>query len=101
MKAPETIANMTDLRVEIDNLDQQIVRLLAKRVKLIDRAAELKPGEGLPARIESRVEAVVENVRACSEAAGFDVDLAEQMWRMMIDWSIAREEVVLGKGEGA
>lgn len=101
MKAPETIANMTDLRVEIDSLDQQIVELLAKRVTLIDRAAELKPGEGLPARIESRVEAVVDNVRHCAEMAGFDADLAEQLWRRMIDWSIEREEVVLGKGEGA
>ena len=101
MKAPETIANMTELRVEIDILDTQIVALLAKRTKLIDRAAELKPAEGLPARIESRVEEVVGNVRLSAEAAGLDADLAEQVWRNLIEWSIMREEVVLGKGEGA
>jgi isochorismate pyruvate lyase len=101
VKAPETIANMIDLRVEIDKLDREIVEMMAKRVTLIDRAAELKPGEGLPARIETRVEAVVANVRQCAEASGCDADLIEQIWRKMIDWSIEREEVVLGKGEGA
>ena len=101
MKALNTIANMAELRVQIDTLDAQIVGLLAQRVAMIDRAAELKPAEGLPARIESRVEDVVTKVRAQANIAGFDADLAEDLWRRIIDWSIAREEVVLGKGEGA
>lgn len=56
----------------------------------------MKPGEGLPARIPSRVEDVVQKVRANSREAGMDPDLAEQLWRILIDWSIAREERVLG-----
>lgn len=101
MKALNTIANMADLRLQIDTLDAQLVGLLAQRVAMIDRAAELKPSEGLPARIEARVEDVVAKVRAEANKTGFDADLAEELWRRIIDWSIAREEVVLGKGEGA
>ncbi len=97
MKAPQDCANMAELRVEIDALDRQIVELLARRVTYIDRAAELKPAEGLPARIDERVEAVVAKVRATARDAGFDPDLAEAMWRRMIDWSIAREERILGR----
>lgn len=97
MKAPQDCANMAELRVEIDALDRQIVELLARRVTYIDRAVELKPAEGLPARIDERVEAVVAKVRATAATAGFDPDLAEAMWRQMIDWSIAREERVLGR----
>ena len=97
MKAPQDCANMAELRVEIDALDRQIVELLARRVTYIDRAAELKPAEGLPARIDDRVEAVVANVRTKAVSAGFDPDLAEAMWRRMIDWSIAREERILGR----
>jgi isochorismate pyruvate lyase len=92
MKSPADCHNMTELRVEIDRLDGEIVALLARRVGYIDRAAQLKPA----ARIEDRVEAVVANVRARAEAAGLDPDLVEALWRPMIDWSIAREEKVLG-----
>jgi isochorismate pyruvate lyase len=99
MREPSEIGTMTDLRVEIDALDRQLVALLAARARLIDRAAELKPGEGLPARITPRVEEVIANARAEAEAHGWDPDLAEAMWRQMVEWSIAREEAVMGPGD--
>lgn len=97
MKAPQDCENMAELRVEIDALDRQLVALLAQRATYIDRAAELKPAEGLPARIDERVEDVVAKVRITAQEAGFDPDLAEAIWRRMIEWSIAREERVLGR----
>ncbi len=97
MKAPQDCANMAELRVQIDALDRQLVALLAQRATYIDRAAELKPAEGLPARIDERVEDVVAKVRITAQEAGFDPDLAEAIWRRMIEWSIAREERVLGR----
>ena len=97
MKSPADCHNMTELRVEIDRLDGEIVALLAQRVGYIDRAAELKPAEGLPARIDSRVEEVVQRVRSRAETEGFDPVLADRIWRQLIDWSIAREEQTLGR----
>lgn len=95
------IATMADLRREIDRVDAALVDLLAERTAMIDRAIELKPGEGLPARIETRVEEVVEKVRARAEAAGLPPELAEALWRDMMEFFIAREERVLGKqGDG-
>lgn len=99
MKAPESIATMAELRAEIDALDARIVALLADRARLIDRAAELKVGERMPARIPDRVEQVVERVRAEATRQALDPSLAEALWRQIIEWSIAREERVLGKGE--
>lgn len=96
MKPVTEFKSMTDLRGEIDMLDGQIVALLARRVTLIDRAVVLKPAEGLPARIDVRVEAVVQNVRSHAQEAGLDPDLVETIWRGMIEWSIAREEMTLG-----
>ena len=92
----DTIATMTALRDRIDALDRDLVALLARRAAMIDRAAVLKPGEGLPARIAARVEDVVAKVRAEAAGRGLDPDLAERLWRMLIEWSIAREEAVLG-----
>lgn len=92
MKPAAQCGSMTEVRAGIDALDARIVALLAERAGYIDRAAALKPAEGLPARIDARVEAVVANVRAAAGAEGLDPDLAEALWRRLIDWSIAREE---------
>ncbi|MDR0810644.1 MAG: chorismate mutase [Gemmobacter sp.] len=97
MKAPPDCRNMTELRAEIDALDARIVMMLKQRASYIDRAAELKPAEGLPARIDTRVEEVVARVRHRAEAEGLDPDLVEGLWRQMIEWSITREERVLGR----
>jgi isochorismate pyruvate lyase len=99
VKEPESCTNMAELRKEIDRLDGELVALLAKRATYIDRAAELKPSAGLPARITPRVEEVASNARKNAEVAGFDPDLAEQIWRMLIEWSIAREERILGPSD--
>ncbi len=92
---------MADLRIQIDELDRALIDLLAKRAQYIDRAAELKPNEGLPARISTRVEEVAANARHNAGAVGFDPDLAERLWRVLIDWSIAREEQVLGPSDAS
>ncbi len=96
MKAADC-ATMAEVRSEIDRLDAAIVALLVERATYIDRAAELKPALGLPARIEARVEDVVAKVRDRAAADGLDPALAEALWRRLIDWSIAREEAVMGR----
>ncbi|MGO4853726.1 chorismate mutase [Phaeovulum sp. W22_SRMD_FR3] len=101
MRTAKDISSMAELRSEIDALDRQLVDLIRVRVGYIDRAAELKPAEGMPARIEARVEEVVARVRAHAAQVGVDPALVEGMWRQMIDWSIDREERILGKGEDA
>ena len=89
---PETCRSMTELRTLIDDLDGRIVELLAARGACIDRAVDLKRAAALPARIDARVEEVVANARRAAEARGLDPDLAERLWREIIEWSIARED---------
>lgn len=87
---------MAEIRAEIDRLDEELVARFADRAAFIDRAAVLKSALDLPARIDGRVEQVVANVRAHAAARGLPPDLVEKLWRRLIDWSIAREESVLG-----
>ena len=88
---------MAEIRVEIDRVDAELVALFAQRASYIDRAAVIKTGVGLPARIDDRVEDVVAKVRAHAVAHGLPPDVAESLWRRVIDWSIEREERVLGQ----
>lgn len=97
MRTPEDCRTMAELRAEIDRVDAGLVALLAERAGYIDRAAAIKAAAGLPARIGWRVEEVVARVRAHAGARGLPPDLAEMLWRRLIDWSIAREEERLGK----
>lgn len=93
---PDECETMADIRAEIDRVDRELVGLFAERTGYIDRAAAIKGPIGMPARITPRVEEVVANVRREAQARGLPPDLIEKLWRRLIDWSIAREEGVLG-----
>ena len=95
MKAVDC-TTMAEIRAEIDRVDRELVALFAERTGYIDRAAAVKTGIGLPARITERVEEVVANVRAEAVRHALPPDTLEKLWRKLIDWSIAREEDVLG-----
>ncbi|RQP07851.1 chorismate mutase [Paracoccus sp. MA] len=86
---------MPELRARIDALDARLVALLAERSALIDEAARIKARENLPARIDSRVEEVAANARRLAAAQGLDPDLAERLWRVMMEHFIAQEDRVL------
>ena len=92
---PKDCASMTDVRASIDTLDRTLVELLTLRAGYIDRATELKQINGWPARIPDRVEEVVAKVKASAEETGLDAGLVEELWRRLIDWSIAREARVI------
>jgi isochorismate pyruvate lyase len=95
MTPPQDCHDMAALRVEIDKMDRRLVGLLSARAAYIDRAIELKQINGWPARIPARVEEVVQKVQSEATSVGLDPDLAELLWRQLIDWSIAREERVI------
>ena len=96
MKSAADCTTMAEIRAGIDRIDEDLVRLFAERATFIDRASEIKVTVNLPARIGSRVEEVVRNVRAHALTYGLPPELVEKLWRRLIDWSIAREESRLG-----
>ncbi len=98
MPTPSQCTTMPELRAEIDRIDRALIALLGERVACIDRAAEIKAEQGLPARIAARVDEVLAHVRDQARMAGVDPELTEQLWTLLIEWSIAREEARLGTG---
>jgi len=90
LKAPEDCADMARLRDAIDALDARLVRLLALRQAYIERAAVLKTDRGT-VRDEARIEDVVTKVMAEARAAGLSPAIAESVWRVLIERSIAHE----------
>jgi chorismate mutase len=79
-------------RDQLDALDRNIVRVLARRQRLVEGIAGLK---GDPARVRdpARVEAVLANVLQAAGAAGLSADIAEPVWRLLVE-RCAEHEVV-------
>jgi isochorismate pyruvate lyase len=94
---------MSDVRRVIDELDDEIVALLAKRQRQIERAAKVKPALGIPARVPDRVDEVLGRVLGAARREGLSVEVAMNLWTAIIEWSISYEERLMGdrapKGE--
>ena len=91
MKKAEDCQSMTEVRAEIDRVDQALVDLLGERWSYVDRAWVFKrsPDE---ASVPWRNREVIEKVRARAEVAGMPPEMAEALWRLIIGWGIQYEE---------
>ena len=90
---------LAKLRAEIDRIDSELVKLLAERMKIVDRVVDVKQKAGLPALIPDRVEEVASRVRIEAKKLGAPPELAELVYRKMMDWVIAYEEKRLRGGK--
>ncbi|MEW2146338.1 chorismate mutase [Micromonospora vinacea] len=86
----ETAATLTEIRARIDELDRELVGLLARREALVRQAAPLK-SDGQAVRAPDRVAQVVARVRTSATGAGADPDLIERIYRGMIQAFIDME----------
>jgi isochorismate pyruvate lyase len=83
---------MSDIRKEIDRIDENLIKYLAERQRWVERAVEVKRRERLPARDEARVRQVIDHVRVLARGHNVDPALVEAMWTEMVEWFIAYEE---------
>ncbi len=81
---------MADVRREIDRIDRALVLLLAERQTYIERAAAIKDRRAA-VHDSARIEDVVAKVLAAARNADLSPAIAEPVWRVLIDRSIAHE----------
>ncbi len=87
---------MSDVRRIIDELDDELVALLARRQRQIERAAKVKPALGIPARVPERVDEVLARVLGAARRDSLSVEVAMNLWTAIIEWSIQYEERLMG-----
>ncbi|WP_144900901.1 chorismate mutase [Halobellus captivus] len=78
-------ASLDELREEIEEIDRDIVELIARRTYVADSVAQVKDDRGLPTTDEGQEERVME--RAGRNAENFDVDsnLVKAVFRLLIE----------------
>lgn len=89
-KSANECQTMIDVRKEVDYLDILLVELLAKRQSYMDAAARIKGSRDL-VRDNARVEEVVSNVKKAAKENGLSINIAEPVWRCLIEQSIQYE----------
>ncbi len=88
--APEDCASMAQVRQGVDALDRALVTLLAERQRYMVAAARIKPSRDV-VHDAARIEDVVAKVLAAAAGAGLSPDIAEPVWRTLIDRCIVHE----------
>ena len=89
-RAPADCATMAEVRQGVDALDRALVALMAERQRYMDAAARIKTDRAAVLD-RARIEDVVAKVRAEARAAGLSEDIAEPVWRTLVDRCIAYE----------
>jgi chorismate mutase len=83
----DAVENMTldELREEIENIDREIVELIAQRTYVAESVARIKRVKDLPTTDEGQEDKVME--RAGENAERFDVDanLVKAIFRLLIE----------------
>jgi isochorismate pyruvate lyase len=87
---PADCETMLDVRKGVDALDRALVLLLAERQRYMDAAARIKV-ERHAVLDTARIEDVVTKVKAAARDAGLSEEIAEPVWRTLVDRCIAYE----------
>lgn len=80
---PQAI-DLNDLRLQIDEIDSQLVKLLAQRSKLTRKVGEYKSKTGLPIYVPSREAQLLKSRREQAEEVGVSPDLVEDLLRRIM-----------------
>jgi len=78
------MADLSDLRARIDELDAALVQLLAQRINIVREVAETKGHSGDSIIQPQRVRDVLQTRRQWAIDAGVDADFAEQLFRTLL-----------------
>ena len=82
---------LADIRNQIDEVDRQLLSLLAKRLELVVEAGRVKSDSGLSIYAPERESALIASRKADAEAFGVPPGLVEDVMKRIIRESYARE----------
>ena len=91
-KSPEECETMAEVRVGVDSLDRELMRLIAVRFGYMRAAARIKPDRG-HVRDEARKAQVIDNVREDARREALPEEELAAIWDRLVEASIAYEMI--------
>ncbi|SDY07292.1 chorismate mutase [Halobellus clavatus] len=77
--------SLDELRTEIEDIDREIVELIARRTYVADSVAQVKAERDLPTTDEGQEERVMERAGRNAEQFGVDSNLVKAVFRLLIE----------------
>jgi chorismate mutase len=96
--AEETMAELTAIRLSIDNIDAAIVHMLAERFKFTQQVGRLKAAGGLPPSDPERERVQITRLRALAEESHLDPAFAEKFLNFLVAEVIHHHEQIARTG---
>ena len=90
---------IVSLRADIDLVDREIVRLLARRVRRAVEIAEIKVEEGIPLRSPDREVDLLADVREEADRLGLDPKVIHRLFEEVLDYSRLEQRRAVGVEE--
>lgn len=86
------------LRKEISGIDREIIVLIGKRQRIAAKMARAKAGEGVSVHDPARVKEVLDDAFDCAVEEQIDPVAVQEIIRILISMSEARQRECLGEG---
>jgi len=87
-----TKTTLEDLRGQLTDCDDEIIKLIALRQSLVNKIGRCKRDTGRPTRDYRRETIVFENARRAAQCYGVDPDVAHAVLARLIRYSLSRQE---------
>jgi isochorismate pyruvate lyase len=91
MKSAENCKSIEEIRLAIDTIDHEIIRLLGERYKYVKTIVRFKEPTQESIIAKSRFDAVIASRRKMAEECGLDPDMIERMYRDLMNHFIQEE----------
>ncbi len=84
--------DLPDLRAKLEAMDRELLSIIQRRLELAAPIAEKKLSSASPFRDLPREAVVFSRVRAIALDLGIDPHRAEALYRLLLEWSVARQQ---------
>jgi chorismate mutase/prephenate dehydrogenase len=92
--------SLKSLRERLNELDRQLIELIAERQSVVEQVGAFKQSEGQKIRDFAREKRVLDGARNTAGELGVAPDIAEQVMRLLIQTSLTRQELERVRAEG-
>ena len=89
-KTPEECSDIQEIRMEIDRIDQDIIRLLGERYGYVKAAAKFKTNE-TSVKAPDRVAAMLQERRIWAGEASLSPDMIEKLYADLVNYFMQQE----------
>ena len=96
-KRPEECTNISEVRHEIDLIDQEIIRLLSTRFGYVREVVKYKDHTASSIEAKGRRDEVINTRRQWAQEAGLDPDAIGDIYNRLVEYFIYEEKKLVSR----